>query len=71
MNWTQPMCEACWVAFNPELRPARIINPQVELCAWCGEYTTDGIYMHANPDDVPYPAVPRVTYFTRRTLDKQ
>ena len=73
-NWTQPCCEACWINREGEWealpdgqgeiltalrKPVMVKDTEVERCAFCGGPTFIGIYVRANPDDVPYPAEAR------------
>jgi hypothetical protein len=56
MNWTQPMCENCWCTTRIG-RTATRIKPEyreVERCAWCGRVNEDGIYVRADPRQLPY-----------------
>jgi hypothetical protein len=59
MSWTQPCCERCWVPFvigvrQELLEPTRLIEPEQETCAFCGDDTSSGIYVRADPKQVPY-----------------
>lgn len=70
-SWTQPICEADWIAGNSvydgtrldTIRvPVRVRTPEgeppvIEKCAYCGAPTIVGIYVRADPTSVPYPAV--------------
>lgn len=72
MNWTQPLCEACWVkkySVIPGMSngrratllrlPHRVVLPDetpLEICAYCGALTFVGIYIRAHPATVPYPS---------------
>jgi hypothetical protein len=51
----QPMCIPCWHADNPESAPYKREHPDLETCAWCGRYTTSGIYVRVDPATVSYP----------------
>lgn len=59
MNWNQVSCGPCWVRNNPGRgNPARALNADQgpsETCSWCGEQTNSGIYVRANPNEVPFP----------------
>lgn len=64
-NWNQPQCEACWIDQNTYLDPERGVvvrvpyllrQPRPEQCAWCGTDTIIGLYVRADPNEVPYPA---------------
>lgn len=49
------MCEDDWVSRNPRRVPVRMVDPDEEVCAWCGKTTYSGIYVRADPATVPYP----------------
>lgn len=55
MNWTQPKCEECWHLEKPDRIPVRITTYPEERCAWCGQPTTSGIYVRADPRLLIYP----------------
>jgi len=62
-NWTQPICERCWIEKNTELvegelfvrRPAIVKDASAVRCAYCDELTIMGIYVRDDPTKVPYP----------------
>lgn len=54
-NWTQPICDGCWIDQHGDRTPIRLREPDPERCAWCGTLTVSGIYVRANPGEVPYP----------------
>jgi len=58
MNWTQPICDDCWLVENPGREPVRIVpeHAAMERCALCGQPTASGIYVRMDPTKVPYPA---------------
>lgn len=71
MNWNQPICEACWIdqravwVFDLNIgaerltavtMPVRLLEPEIERCAWCGAPTIFGAYVRTDPTTVPYPA---------------
>lgn len=56
-NWTQALCENCWIKDNPD-RPPVVMNPEfadLETCCKCGAGTYSGIYVRVDPTTVPYP----------------
>lgn len=58
MGWTQPQCWRCWNAANPDHEPIRVMpdsSDDAERCCYCGEPTTAGIYVRADPAIVPFP----------------
>lgn len=54
-SWTNPICDACWDRHYSERVPHRIIAAVREMCAWCGMPNSSGIYVRADPKDLPYP----------------
>ena len=54
--WTQAICDDCFEQQQPDRRPHRMVEPDVERCSWCGRRTRSGIYLRADPASVPYPA---------------
>jgi hypothetical protein len=59
-NWTQPICEDCWVRYGYSTRKGgslvRLVSVEPERCAWCGSACVSGIYVRADPASVTYPA---------------
>lgn len=65
LSWNCPICEFCWIDQEAVLdsnglmtgirRPAMVVDPPVEMCAWCGNATIIGIYKRADPKSVKYP----------------
>lgn len=60
MNWNQPCCDACWIAYTlqhemPGREPVRLRQPMHEQCCFCGEGTLSGIYVRVDPRTVAYP----------------
>ena len=63
-----PQCERCWmekrgeVSINEEgnvrfqvATPVRLTQPELEVCAWCGEPTIFGVYVRARRDELTHP----------------
>lgn len=48
-NWTHSICWECWGKRNPDANAARMINPVLEQCCYCGADTTHGIYRRDSP----------------------
>ena len=49
--WNHSMCEACWVAYNPDRWPVRVIDLDVaHICCFCGDPTWVGIFVREDPD---------------------
>lgn len=45
-----------WEVLVKVRKPARLTDPVVEQCAWCGNPTIFGVYKRADPNEVRYPA---------------
>jgi hypothetical protein len=56
-SFTQPICLDCWSSGHGEKQPARLVEPDVEICAYCGEENEDGIYIRVDPSTVPWPTL--------------
>lgn len=56
-NWTQPVCDACYIMVLPGPKPHRLVDAQDETCCYCGKVTSSGIYMRVNPAHVPHPTL--------------
>jgi hypothetical protein len=56
-SWTQPICGDCWDRRNPGRKAHRLIEPDVERCAFCGGLTRSGLYVRADPTTVVHPAI--------------
>lgn len=62
-NWTHPKCEACWIADSATVdgsgyiesirAPTRVVDPDLELCCFCGNPTLVGIYVRADRAELP------------------
>jgi len=52
-NWTHAICVDCWNERNPNRQAVDIIDElaERETCCYCGNETTDGIYVRANPSE--------------------
>jgi hypothetical protein len=48
-KWTHAICDGCWGKRNPGRLATVLINKNVEICCFCGEKTTAGIYVRAEP----------------------
>lgn len=64
MNWTQPLCEACWIDRESTWegarllsmrKPVRLIETEIEQCCICGGPTIVGIFIRIDPRTVNYP----------------
>lgn len=51
---TQPICERCWFAMNPQNDPKQTKNTTRETCSYCSQPTVAGIYVLADPEVVPF-----------------
>ena len=54
-KWTWPMCDECWRKRFP-WDPVRLkmVGMPPERCGWCGGEAKGGIFIRANPADVPF-----------------
>lgn len=52
-GWTHAMCDECWWEQHGFEEPCVLIKRHAELCGWCGKLTRSGIYVRADPKDVP------------------
>jgi hypothetical protein len=52
---THPICRDCFGAHFPGRVPVRVRCTEPEKCCVCGDPTTDGIYIRADPESVAYP----------------
>lgn len=50
-NWTHPMCDPCWLEYDPARGPVRLQESvrELETCCWCGRETRSGIYVRHDP----------------------
>ena len=55
MNYTQPLCDTCWVEREGNRVPVRTAEPQEERCCCCGGLTESGIYQRIDPRSVTFP----------------
>lgn len=56
MNWTQPICNTCYLARFPSRQAVRVKDSEPELCCDCGNETLEGIYFRVDPRTVKFPA---------------
>lgn len=55
MSFTQPACDSCFAERNPGREPVRLMEPETEICCFCGQPTASGIYVRVDPSTVEYP----------------
>lgn len=55
MNWTQPICNTCYLARHPGRQAVRVKDADPETCCDCGEMTMEGIYFRVDPRTVAFP----------------
>ncbi len=54
-TWTHAICLACWnEKFSNRGEPFMMVPSEVEICCFCGEHTSDGIYVRVNPGTVSF-----------------
>lgn len=54
---TQPCCDGCFAEHNPGKQPYRLLEPEDEICVYCGKPTADGIYVRIDPAEAPHPTL--------------
>jgi hypothetical protein len=55
-DWTQAVCTSCWNERNPDKAHIDVFGlTGAEMCCWCGNDTTSGIYVRVDPATVPFP----------------
>ena len=60
LDWTQAVCSECWNERNPERQVTNAATIHVgDVCCYCGNEATTGIYVRIDPTTVPYSAVKR------------
>jgi hypothetical protein len=47
--WTHAACLPCYGRTQPGRTPYRVVGAEEELCCLCGEPTSSGIYVRADP----------------------
>lgn len=52
VEWNHSMCEGCWNKSNPNRQACTVIDAEVEICCFCGDETTSGIYIRHDPNDL-------------------
>ena len=66
-EWTHPQCEACWVAYNPDRWPVRVMDLDTAyICCFCGDPTWVGIFVREDPDS---PTINRCLHDLELRLD--
>lgn len=51
-KWTHPICRFDYAVMEPGRTPTVLKDAEHEVCCWCGNETTDGIYFRADPNVV-------------------
>lgn len=59
-EWSHPICMACWFDQRGNDVPYRVASSIKEICCWCGNNTFTGVYVRADPDDLPFHKVHEV-----------
>ena len=53
-KWTHNICKECWDKKNPNNRQAhRAIASESNVCCYCGQKNSDGIYLRDDPNTIP------------------
>ncbi len=53
-RWTHVICRACWIERNPGRPPVVLTEEASEICCFCGNATTSGIYVREDPAKTPH-----------------
>lgn len=53
LGWNQPVCNPCWRARYGGT-PSRLVDPEVEVCCFCGAATGSGIFVRIDPTTVAH-----------------
>lgn len=48
-KWTHAQCSACWEHLHADREAVRVRNADTEICCWCGDTTSAGIYVRGDP----------------------
>lgn len=51
--WTHAICASCWAALHPDREPIRVTDAPLDTCCYCGNPSTSGIYVRADPTTTP------------------
>lgn len=51
--YTHPVCAVCFSELHPDRSPTRLAPAEAEACCYCGIGTASGIYVRADPRDMP------------------
>lgn len=51
-QWTHNVCQSCYQGLYPGRQPVTMRVPQAEVCCFCGQPTTSGIYVRYNPAEL-------------------
>ena len=49
-KWTHNICAHCWNKLNPDRETSELAIGIAEICCYCGEETSDGIYIRDDPN---------------------
>jgi hypothetical protein len=53
-SWTHSICISCWQTRNPGRAPFSTAKKELEVCCFCGEHTSSGIYVRGDPNLVEF-----------------
>lgn len=51
-KWSHNICVDCWNEKNPDRAPVKLTQAEAEICCFCGEFTTAGIYIREDGTDL-------------------
>lgn len=52
-RFTHAICGKCWAARNNGIIPHQLVDAASVACCYCGNETTEGIYIREAPEKVP------------------
>jgi len=48
-KWTHPICKFDFIRLEPGKVATMVYGAGIEICCWCGNETSSGIYYRADP----------------------
>lgn len=58
---SRPVCDKCWTEREGDRTPVRMLQPDEEVCYFCGDTTRSGIYMRLHEQHEYHEAVNEMT----------
>lgn len=50
-EWNHNICGECWYRLNPGRRPITITDARKDICCYCAQPNTRGVYVRVDPRD--------------------